>query len=154
MSATTSLRDLATTPTVRLRTDDGPGVTTWLVELGRHLYVRSMPGGTRSSGTHGQRAHVVVAGVEHPVLLAEVAPEVHGPLDAAFRAKYGRCTPEKVRALTSDAAAATTFRLDARRLTWAERAAVARAAVRDRRRFVGAGRTGTAAGDEVPCVAC
>jgi hypothetical protein len=154
MSATTSLRDLATTPTARLLTEDGPGVTTWLVELGRNLYVRSTPGGAAPSGTRGGRARVVVAGVEHPVMLVEVAPEVHGPLDAAFRAKYGRCTPEKVRALTSDAAAATTFRLDARRPTWAERAAGAKAAIRDRRRFVGAGRARPATGDDVPCVAC
>ncbi|PFG41601.1 uncharacterized protein DUF2255 [Isoptericola jiangsuensis] len=151
MTAIPSLRDLASTPTARLLTDDGPGVAAWTVVHGRDLYVRSMPGGAPVA--HG-RARLLVGGAQHPVTLAEVAPEVHGPLDAAFRAKYGRRAPEKARALTSDAAAATTFRLDARRLTWAERVAAARVAVRDRRRFAGAGRTGRATGDEVPCVAC
>jgi hypothetical protein len=147
---TTSLRDLATTPTARLLTGEGSGATAWVVALGRDLYLRAVPGAAPFSGG---RAHVRVSGTDVPVVLTEVAPEVHGPLDDAYRAKYGRCTPEKVSLLTSDAVAATTFRIGARRSTWAERVAATRAAVRDRRRVARAARV-TGRSDDVPCVSC
>ncbi|WP_418275328.1 DUF2255 family protein [Isoptericola jiangsuensis] len=150
------LRDLVTSPTARLLTGEGPGVTAWVVELGRDLYLRTVPG----AAVGGGRARVLVSGVEHLVTLADVAPEVHGPLDDAYRAKYGRCTPEKLSALVSDAAAATTFRVGVRRPTLAERLGVVRAVVRERARGARAAGARTAgartagARADVPCVSC
>ena len=92
----------------------------WVVELGHDLYVRSAPGAGR---VVGGRAHLQADGTRHPVVLAEVAPELHTLLDDAYLAKYGRCAPEKVGAVTSDLAAASTFRVRLRRATWGERLA-------------------------------
>ncbi|MFE5338737.1 DUF2255 family protein [Isoptericola sp. NPDC056578] len=107
----------------------------WVVQLGHDLYVRSAPDAARRAG--GGRAHLQVDGTRQPVVLAEVAPELHALLDDAYLAKYGRCAPEKVGAVTSDAAAASTFRVRLRRATWGERvagaAAAARLALRPRR---------------------
>lgn len=99
----------------------------WVVRLGRDLYVRSAPGSVRPAGG---RAHLRVDGSRRPVVLAEVAPELHALLDDAYLAKYGRCAPEKVAAVTSDLAAASTFRVRLRRASWSERAAAAADVVR------------------------
>lgn len=118
----TSIDALSTLPVAQLLTSDGPGpgAPAWVVSLGHELYVRSAPGAGWMRPAGG-RARVRVAGEEHPVTLAEVAPEVHDLLDDAYRAKYGRCGPEKVSALVSDAAAAATFRLSPRPATLWER---------------------------------
>ncbi|WP_402463409.1 DUF2255 family protein [Isoptericola aurantiacus] len=153
---TPSLQDLATLPSAHLVTGEGPGTPAWTVELGHELYVRSAPG-SGTPRTSGGRAVVRVAGVEHHVTLAEVAPEVHDLLDDAYRAKYGRCTPEKVSAVVSDVAAATTFRLTPRRRPWWEVAVTALADRAPRRPSAWpAGVPGAVRrrGAEVPCTAC
>lgn len=94
----------------------------WMVQLGHDLYVRSVPDAGRRAGVG--RAHLQLDGTRQPVMLAEVAPELHALLDDAFREKYGRCTPE-IGAVTSDVAAASTFRVRLRRATWGERIAEA-----------------------------
>ncbi|WP_407319671.1 DUF2255 family protein [Isoptericola halotolerans] len=118
----TSIDALASAPVAQLLTSDGPGpgAPAWVVSLGHELYVRSAPG-LGGTWPGGGRARVRVAGAEHPVTLAEVAPEVHDLLDDAYRATYGRCGPDKVSALVSDGAAAATFRLSPRRATLWER---------------------------------
>ncbi|MFV2143928.1 MULTISPECIES: DUF2255 family protein [Isoptericola] len=150
----TTLQDLASLPTAQLLTSDGsgPGNPAWVVSLGHDLYVRSAPGGERLH-PGGGGARVRVADVVHHVTLAEVAPEVHGPLDDAYRAKYGHCAPERVSAVVSDAAAATTFRVSTRRPTLWERTAplLDRAqAWWDRVRA----ERGVARPGEVPCPSC
>ncbi|WP_176168835.1 DUF2255 family protein [Krasilnikoviella flava] len=95
----------------------------WVVRLGHDLYVRSAPGSVGRAG--GGRAHLQVDGTRRPVMLAEVAPELHSLLDDAYLAKYGRCAAEKVATVTSDRAAATTFRVRLRRATWSEQVAAA-----------------------------
>ncbi|MFC7876900.1 DUF2255 family protein [Isoptericola sp. NPDC057391] len=104
----------------------------WMVRLGHDLYVRSAPEVARRAG--GGRAHLQVDGTRQPVVLAEVAPELHALLDDAYLARYGRCAPEKVAAVTSDVAAASTFRVRLRRATWGERVAEALDAARLARR--------------------
>ncbi|MEL7978080.1 DUF2255 family protein [Isoptericola sp. F-RaC21] len=123
------LGDLATAAAVRIVPAAEPGAPSrsWVVRLGRDLYVRSAPG---STGVAGGRAHLQVDGSRRPVVLAEVAPELHTLLDDAYLAKYGRCSPEKAAAVTSDVAAASTFRVRPRRATWAERVEDAVDAVR------------------------
>lgn len=146
----TTLQDLASRPTAQLLTSDGagPGHPAWVVALGPELYVRSAPGPERLR-LSGGRARVRAADVVHHVTLAEVAPEVHGPLDDAYRAKYGRCAPGRV----SDARAATTFRLSPRRPTLWERTVP----LLDRAQAwwdrVRPARTASRAGD-VPCPSC
>ncbi|MCK0116724.1 DUF2255 family protein [Isoptericola sp. S6320L] len=147
---TAALEDLASLPTAQLLTSDGagPGSPAWLVSLGRDLYMRSAPGGERLR-PGGGRARVRVADVVHHVTLAEVAPEVHGLLDDAYRAKYGHCTPDRV----SDVAAATTFRVSTRRPSLWERTAPLLdrgQAWWDRVRPV----RGEARAGEVPCPTC
>ncbi|GAA1979200.1 hypothetical protein GCM10009718_14910 [Isoptericola halotolerans] len=112
---------LAALPVAQLLTNDaGPATPAWVVSVGRELYVRPGPGG-EALGLGGGRARVRTADGVHHVTLAEVAPEVHAVLDDAYRAKYGRCGPEKVSALVSDVAAAATFRLGSRRPSLWER---------------------------------
>ncbi|MEU2198714.1 DUF2255 family protein [Isoptericola sp. NPDC019482] len=138
------LGDLAAAAAVRIVPAGEPSAAarSWVVRLGRDLYVRSVPGGTR---VVGGRAHLQIDGSRRPVVLAEVAPELHALLDDAYRAKYGRCAPEKVAAVTSDVAVASTFRVRPRRATWAERVGAALGAVR------GAARRQPA---ERPCPTC
>jgi hypothetical protein len=149
-----SLDALAAHPVAQVLTSDGagPGALAWVVSLGHELYLRSAPG-SESLRPGGGRARVRVSGVEHHVTLAEVAPEVHDLLDDAYRAKYGRCGPEKVSALVSEVAVAATFRLSPRRATlwertvpWMERAETWWARARTVRRGTGAA--------EVPCPTC
>ncbi|MFI2104399.1 DUF2255 family protein [Isoptericola sp. NPDC019693] len=142
--AALDLDPLGDLPAVRIVPAGEPGTAArgWVVRLGRDLYVRSAPGGARVAGG---RAHLQVDGARRPVLLAEVAPELHALLDDAYLAKYGRCAPEKVAAVTSDAAAASTFRVRPRRASWAERVDAALDAVR------GAARREPA---ERPCPTC
>ncbi|WP_277207187.1 DUF2255 family protein [Isoptericola croceus] len=148
-----SLQDLATLPSAQLLTSDGsgPGAAAWVVALGRELYVRTAPGADVPR-LGGGRARVRVSGVEHPVTLAEVAPEVHDLLDDAYRTKYGRCAPDKLSAVVSDVAAATTLRLSPRRPSLWERTVPLLDAVtawgRDRPRRRGAPAA------EARCVAC
>jgi len=127
------LGDLAAAPAVRIVPAGEPGrpSRSWVVRLGRDLYVRSAPGAARVAGG---RAHLQVDGSRRPVVLAEVAPELHALLDDAYLTKYGRCAPEKVAAVTSDVAAASTFRVRPRRASWAERVAAAVDAARLARR--------------------
>ncbi|MCK9794065.1 DUF2255 family protein [Isoptericola sp. 4D.3] len=122
-----SVRDLAdlggaTVVQVVHAQEPGRPYRSWVVRLGRDLYVRSALGSVRPAGG---RAHLRVDGSRRPVVLAEVAPELHALLDDAYLAKYGRCSPEKVAAVTSDLAAASTFRVRPRRASWAERAEAA-----------------------------
>ncbi|MGE9362391.1 DUF2255 family protein [Isoptericola nanjingensis] len=114
--------EAATAVQVVLAREPGRPWRGWVVQLGHDLYVRAAPGA--ALGTAG-RAHLQVDDTRQPVVLAEVAPELHGLLDDAYLAKYGRCAPEKVGAVTSDVAAASTFRVRLRRATWGERIAQA-----------------------------
>ncbi|WP_166844089.1 DUF2255 family protein [Isoptericola sp. BMS4] len=117
------LSPLAAAPTVHLVLSGAErAAKSWVVQLGTDLYVRTVPGAV-SAWSGGGPAHLRLDGAEHPVVLSEVAPEVHGPLDDAYRAKYGRCAPEKVDAVTSDAVVASTFRVRPRRLPWWTRVA-------------------------------
>jgi hypothetical protein len=118
------LGDVAAATVVQVVAGREPGAPSrsWVVRLGRDLYVRSAPGTARVAGG---RAHLQVDGSRRPVVLAEVAPELHALLDDAYLAKYGRCAPEKVAAVTSDVAAASTFRVRPRRASWAERVGAA-----------------------------
>ena len=123
--------EAATAVQVVLPREPGRPWRGWVVQLGHDLYVRAAPDAAR--GATG-RAHLQLDGARHPVVLAEVAPELHGLLDDAYLAKYGRCAPEKVGAVTSDVAAAGTFRVRLRRATWGERIAEAVDAARLARR--------------------
>jgi hypothetical protein len=123
ISSPRDLSTLAAAPAVRLVIDGAEtAAKSWVVRVGADLYVRTAPGAL-SAWWGGGPARVRVDGAEHPVVLAEVAPEVHSLIDDAYRAKYGRCAPEKVDVVVSDVAAATTFRLRPRRAPWWERVA-------------------------------
>lgn len=133
ISSPRDLSPLAAAPTVHLVLSGAErAAKSWVVQLGEELYVRTVPGSV-SSWWGGGPAHIRLDGAEHPVVLSEVAPEVHGPLDDAYRAKYGRCAPEKVDAVMSEAAVASTFRVRLRRVPWWARVAGRAEAARRRR---------------------
>ncbi|MFC8596913.1 DUF2255 family protein [Isoptericola sp. NPDC057191] len=131
---------VATARTVKIVVDGAAALPTWVVQVGGDLFVRSAPGARWPAGVVAGQGRVRVAGsvgvLERPVVLAEVEPELHGLLDDAYRAKYGACAPDRVAEVVSDAAAATTFRVRARRASWRERVLALARAVRDRRRVV------------------
>ncbi|GAA1723980.1 DUF2255 family protein [Isoptericola hypogeus] len=119
---------LAAAPAVHLLAADAErGARSWVVRLGRDLYVRTVPG---DGWSRAGRARVRLDGAEYPVVLTEVAPELHGPLDDAYRAKYDGYGRAKIDAVLSDTATAATFRLRPRRVTVGERVTQAVAALR------------------------
>ncbi|MFD6175644.1 MULTISPECIES: DUF2255 family protein [unclassified Isoptericola] len=139
---------LAAARSVKLVVDGAAALPTWVVQVGGDLFVRSAPGARWPAGLAAGRGRVRVDGaasgtVERAVVLAEVEPELHGLLDDAYRAKYGACAPERVAEVVSDAAAATTFRIRARRASWGERVYAVASAARARRRVVEGARTVT-----------
>ncbi|CAM3442489.1 DUF2255 family protein [Isoptericola cucumis] len=119
------------------------GARSWVVRLGQDLYVRTVPGDRWSPAG---RARVRLDGAEYPVVLTEVAPELHGPLDDAYRAKYDPYGPAKVDAVLSDPATASTFRLRPQRASVRERVAGTVAALRRR-----AAASPAASPADVPC---
>ncbi|AEG44443.1 DUF2255 family protein [Isoptericola variabilis] len=153
------LTTLASAPTLTLRTARAERpVRTWVVRLGRELYVRPAPGTDAAwAGAVLDGGHVAAGG--RPVALAEAAPEVHAVLDEAYVAKYGRCAGERVADVVTDAAATATFRVHPRRATVAEAVSAAagtlarraRSGVRSTARAARAVRPGRAPS---PCPAC
>ena len=92
-----------------------PFVTIWVVRLGDDLYVRSAYGPdnpwfvrARASGAGRIRA----GGVERVVAFAEVGPDVHDAIDAAYHAKYDRYGPRIVGTVVGPKVVATTLRLE------------------------------------------
>ncbi|MFE7404741.1 DUF2255 family protein [Isoptericola sp. NPDC057559] len=142
-TALPDLVPLAAARSVKLVVDGAAALPTWVVQVGGDLFVRSAPGARWPAGLAAGRGRVRVDGAERAVVLAEVEPELHGLLDDAYRAKYGACAPDRVAEVVSDAAAATTFRLRARRASWGERVYSVASAVRARRRVVEGARTVT-----------
>jgi hypothetical protein len=76
-----------------------PYVTMWVVRVDDDLYVRSAYGPNnpwyrraRASG----RGRIRVGGVERDVAFGEADPQVHGAIDATYRAKYDRYGPKIV----------------------------------------------------------
>jgi hypothetical protein len=91
-----------------------PFVTIWTVRVGDDIYVRSAYGPSngwfrraRSSGTGRIRA----GGVEKDVRFEAPEGDVHGPVDAAYHAKYDRHGEAIVRTVTGDHVTGETLRL-------------------------------------------
>jgi hypothetical protein len=88
-------------------------VTMWVVRDGDDLYVRSV-NGRGSSWFRGARirheARISAGGIEKDVSLVET-DAVNDVVDAAYRAKYGRCYPSIVPSMVTPEARAATLRL-------------------------------------------
>jgi hypothetical protein len=92
-------------------------VPIWVVCVGAQAYVRTWY--RRDSGWFGhvldaRRARIRVPGLEADVSVADVGAgqaELRAGVDAAYRAKYGRCGGTSVDRMVTDRAAATTLRL-------------------------------------------
>jgi len=89
-------------------------VTIWVVRAGDDLVVRSAYGATNpwyrravASGSGRIRA----GGVEKDVTFAQVAPDAHPGIDAAYHAKYDRHGPAIVNTVVGAGAASSTIRL-------------------------------------------
>lgn len=83
----------------------------WVVCADDQVYVRSWH--RRDTGWFGDavrsgRARIRVPGLEADVTVEDVGDSGRGPVDAAYRAKYGAAGSES---MVSPAAAATTLRL-------------------------------------------
>ncbi|GAA4722724.1 hypothetical protein GCM10023216_10070 [Isoptericola chiayiensis] len=133
MTTTATEKDLGRLPLAGTARLVGPGasVGAWLVRFDGALYARSAAPRSAVVDRRG-RGRMRMDGQDHAVVLSEVAPEMHELLDDAYRARYGRCRPEQVDAMVSDDAAAATFLVRSRSLSWGERAADAVAAWRER----------------------
>ncbi|MGZ0198925.1 DUF2255 family protein [Streptomyces sp. RM1] len=91
-------------------------VTMWVVRAGDRLYVRSVKGtgGPWYRGARSQRrGRISAGGVERDVVFHEAGPEEYGPVDAAYRAKYGRY-PSIVEHVLTEQARAATLRVETR----------------------------------------
>lgn len=91
-----------------------PYVTIWTVRAGDDIYVRSAYGSSnpwfvraQASGTGSIRA----GGVEREVTFADVDPQVHAAIDAAYHAKYGRYGPGIVNTVVGPGVRDVTLRL-------------------------------------------
>ena len=91
----------------------------WVVCVGDGVYVRTWH--RRNIGWFGRvlasrRAWVRVPGVDASVAVADVGhdAELRAGVDAAYRAKYGRCGSATVDRMINDDAAATTLQLGRR----------------------------------------
>jgi hypothetical protein len=89
-------------------------VIIWVVRKDNELYVRSYKGagagwyrGTQAS----HQGHVQAGGVEKDVTFVDVDRSLDGPIDDAYRAKYGRFGGSYVDPMVAPAAQATTLRL-------------------------------------------
>ncbi|MGC4806239.1 DUF2255 family protein [Micromonospora sp. DT233] len=99
------------------RADGGlrPWLPIWVVRAGDRVYVRSWH--RRDTGWFGQalrsqRARIRVPGLDTDVTIEDVggaSPDVNADVNDAYRAKYG---PGGAASMVTDAAVATTLRLD------------------------------------------
>jgi hypothetical protein len=94
-----------------------PHVTMWVVRVNGDLYVRSAYGPenpwyrrAKASGTGRIRA----GGMERDVTFREADGDAHGPIDAAYHAKYDRYGPAIVGSVVGATAAPVTIRLTPR----------------------------------------
>jgi len=91
-----------------------PFVTIWVVRAGDNLYVRSAYGTDnpwyRRAKASG-RGRIRAGGIERDITFEVPGGEVHGPIDAAYHAKYDQYGPRIVGSVVGEAAAAGTLRL-------------------------------------------
>ncbi|MEU4094251.1 DUF2255 family protein [Streptomyces sp. NPDC026673] len=98
--------------------DDGtlaPPTTIWVVRDGAELFVRAFRGRGGAWFRAAPARHegrISAAGVERGVTFVEVDdPAVNERLDAAYRGKYSRYSPEYVDPMVAGAARAATLKL-------------------------------------------
>jgi hypothetical protein len=88
--------------------------TIWVVRDGDDLYVRSVNGRTSAwfRGTQARhQGHVEAGGVSKDVTFADPGDGVDEELDAAYRAKYRRYSPNIVNSVLTPQAKAATVKL-------------------------------------------
>jgi hypothetical protein len=88
--------------------------TIWVVRDGDDLYVRSVNGRTSAwfRGTQASRqGHVEAGGVSKNVTFTDPGDGIDEELDAAYRAKYRRYSPNIVNSILTDQARAATVKL-------------------------------------------
>ena len=89
-------------------------VTIWVVRVGDDIFVRSAYGpdnGWFRRAKASGRGRIRAGGVERDVEFAEVTPDAHTAIDAAYHAKYDRYGPRIVKTVVGDEVIETTFRL-------------------------------------------
>ena len=94
-------------------------VPIWVVRVGDDVYVRSWRGtGGRwfRAAQASHEARIRASGLEKDVVLEDAGDDVNDPVDAAYRAKYGRYTGY-VGSMVRSEARATTLRLVPRATT-------------------------------------
>jgi hypothetical protein len=88
--------------------------TIWVVRDGDDLYVRSVNGRTSAwfRGTQAShQGHVEAGGVSKNVTFTDPGDGIDEELDAAYRAKYRRYSPNIVNSILTDQARAATVKL-------------------------------------------
>ncbi|HMD92794.1 MAG TPA: DUF2255 family protein [Trebonia sp.] len=88
--------------------------TIWVVRDGDDLYVRSVNGRTSAwfRGTQARhQGHVEAGGVSKDVTFADPGDGLDEELDAAYRAKYRRYSPNIVNSVLTEQARAATVKL-------------------------------------------
>jgi hypothetical protein len=91
-----------------------PYVTIWVVRAGDDLYVRSARGPANPWFVRALRSgagRIRAGHLEHDVIFAEPAPDIHADIDAAYHAKYDRYGPAIVGSVVGENASAVTIRL-------------------------------------------
>jgi hypothetical protein len=94
-----------------------PYVTMWVVRAGEDLYVRSAYGPNNPwfrRATASGAGRIRAGGLERDVMFAEVAPDVHAAIDAAYWSKYDRYGAKIVGSVTGPEAEAVTIKLEPR----------------------------------------
>ena len=90
-------------------------VTIWVVRVGADLYVRSANGRAGAWFRRTQTRHegrIQAGGVEKDVTFVEEAgPGINDQIDAAYRAKYRRYSPQYVDPIVAPGARAATIKL-------------------------------------------
>jgi len=90
-------------------------VTIWVVRVGDDLYVRSAYGPTSAwfRGTKVRHeGHIRAGGIEKDVAFVdEVAPDINGGVDAAYRTKYRHYAASIITSMVSQEIRSTTIKL-------------------------------------------
>lgn len=92
-------------------------VTIWVVRLGDDLYVRSVKGrdGWWFRGTQTRHeGHIRAGGIKKDVTFADAESNLNDPIDAAYRAKYGRYPESIVGSVLTPEARSATIKLNPR----------------------------------------
>lgn len=115
MNISWSSEELATlAKTDELKLQLGKSVIIWMVPVDGQLFVRSVNGRTSQWFRNAQaqaKGRISVGKLSKEVQLVEAGEGLHDPIDAAFRAKYGRYARSIVDSIVSSKAQSATLQL-------------------------------------------